>query len=537
MGMKTDSSTLPETLNLARCIFEAAQTDSDKPAFICREGTTTYGQFTDKVTLLAGALEQLGLKAGDKVGLLLYNTLAFAVSYFALLSLGVTAIPLNTRLTATELDTILDDAEAKLLISSLEFYDTITRLQARTLQGTILDTELLACESELDPLLDAFPLSCALYRLDELLGRELMPKKTLPYALPADTLAVLIYTSGTTGKPKGVMLSHKNLYADADANVQVIEAVPADRFITISPLFHVFGQTNILVSAMLVGATVVLVRKFSPKTILETIERQKVTFMAAVPTMYLMMLTHLREKQFNLSSLRVCHSGAAPMAVETFHEVERYFGAPVQEGYGLSEASSIVCSNPMHGVRKPGSVGLPLPGVKVKVLLDDGQEAPTGEIGELHVQGDIVMLGYYQRPEETEKTLLSFPAPSDGIWLKTRDLAYLDANGYVHIVDRTDDLINIGGVKVYPREIEEVFYKHPAVQAIAVTGVPSTMHHEAIKAFVVVKDGHQCTKEILLEFCRPHLADFKIPRYYEFVEAIPQGASGKILRKDLNRDI
>lgn len=532
--MRAYPATIPDTLNLAQCIFETAQTDSDKPAFICREGTTTYGQFTDKVTLLAGALEQLGLKPGDKVGLLLYNTLAFTTSYFALLSLGVAVIPMNTRLTATELDTILEDAEAKLLISSLEFYDTVTRLQANTLQGMILDTELLACESELDPLLDAFPLSCALYRLDELLGRELMPTKSLPYQLPADTLAALIYTSGTTGKPKGVMLSHKNLYADASANVQVIEAVPEDRFITISPLFHVFGQTNILVSAMLVGATVVLVRKFSPKTVLETIERQKVTFMAAVPTMYLMMLTHLREKKFDLSSLRVCHSGASPMAVETFHEVEQYFGAPVQEGYGLSEASSIVCSNPMQETRKPGSVGLPLPGIKVKVLLDDGQEAPTGEIGELHVQGDVVMLGYYKRPEETEKSLLSFP---DGVWLKTKDLAYQDADGYVHIVDRTDDLINIGGVKVYPREIEEVFYKHPAVQAIAVTGVPSTLHHEAIKAFVVIKDGQECSKEILLEFCRPHLADFKIPKYYEFVDAIPQGATGKILRKDLRRDI
>jgi long-chain acyl-CoA synthetase len=268
--------------------------------------------------------------------------------------------------------------------------------------------------------------------------------------------------------------------------------------------------------------------------VLDSIERYKVTFMAAVPTMYLMMLTHLREKQFDLSSLRVCHSGAAPMAVETFHEVEQYFGAPVQEGYGLSEASSIVCSNPLHGVRKPGSVGLPLQGVHVRILLDDGQKAATGEIGELYVQGDIVMLGYHQRPEETEKTLLSF---ADGIWLKTRDLGFKDEDGYIHIVDRTDDLINIGGVKVYPREIEEVFYKHPAVQSIAVTGVPSTLHHEAIKAFVVVKAGMTCTRESLLEFCRPLLADFKIPKYYEFVDSIPQGATGKILRKDLRRDI
>lgn len=524
----------PSTTNLARCIFEVAVSRPDHPALVGRGGVLSYEALAQKMTRLAGAVEQLGLQTGDRVALLLYNTQTFVVAYFALLSLGIAVVPVNTRLTASEIDVILEDAQAKLLISSLEFFNTITQLQADCLQGLVLDTELLASEEELDPLLDAFPLGCALYRLNELLARKLESQQPVPYDLPGHTPAALIYTSGTTGKPKGVILSHRNIEADAQANVAVIEAVPDDRLITISPLFHVFGQTNILVSAMMAGATVVLVRKFSPKTVLETIERHKVTFMAAVPTMYLMMLTHLREKTFDLSSLRVCHSGAAPMAVDTFHEVEQYFGAPVQEGYGLSEASSIVCSNPLHGPRKPGSVGLPLPGVQVKVLRDDDTEAAVNEIGELHVQGEIVMQGYHQRPAETAKSLRQFP---DGTWLKTKDLGYKDEEGYIYIVDRTDDLINIGGVKVYPREIEEVLFKHPAVQAVAVTGVPSTLHHEAIKAFVVTKADQSCSKESLMEFCRPHLADFKIPKYYEFVEAIPQGATGKILRKDLRRDI
>lgn len=523
---------LPDMLNLAQPVFEAAENTPDKVALLCREGALTYGELGQRIRLLAGALEQLGLKTGDKVALLLYNTPAFVVSYFALLSLGVAVIPMNTRLTTSELEVILEDAEARLLITSLEFYEPVVRLQTSCLEGVILDTELLDSEAALDQLLNSFPLERALYRMDDLMGRQHESVDSLPHSLPANTLATLIYTSGTTGKPKGVMLSHKNILADARANVAVIEASPEDRFITISPLFHVFGQTNILVSSMLVGASVVLVRKFSPKTVLEAIQRYKVTFMAAVPTMYLMMLTHLREKTYALSSLRVCHSGAAPMAVDTFHEVEQYFGAPVQEGYGLSEASSIVCSNPMQGARKPGSVGLPLQGIRIKVLLDDQSEAAPGEIGELYIQGDVVMLGYYQRPEETEKTLLAF---EDGQWLKTKDLAFKDEEGYIHIVDRTDDLINIGGVKVYPREIEEVFYKHPTVQAVAVTGVPSTMHHEAIKAFVVPKAGQEegCTKELLQEFCRQFLADYKIPKYYEFVPEIPQGATGKILRKNL----
>jgi long-chain acyl-CoA synthetase len=523
---------LPDILNLAQPVFAVAESDPDRTALLFREGVLTYGELGNRIQRLAGAFTQLGLKTGDKVALLLYNTPAFVVSYFALLSLGVVVVPINTRLTAAEVEVILEDAEARLLVTSLEFYETVVRLQTACLEGIILDTELLEGEAALDQLLNAFPLERALYRFDDLLGRHHELEEALPYGLPSDTLATLIYTSGTTGKPKGVMLSHKNILADARANVAVIEAVPEDRFITISPLFHVFGQTNILVSGMLVGASLVLVRKFSPKTVLEAIQRHKVTFMAAVPTMYLMMLTHLREKPYSFPVLRVCHSGAAPMAVDTFHEVEQYFGAPVQEGYGLSEASSIVCSNPMHGPRKPGSVGLPLQGIRIKVLLEDAQEAPPGEIGELYVQGDVVMLGYYKRPEETAQTLLQF---EDGQWLKTKDLAYKDEDGYIHIVDRTDDLINIGGVKVYPREIEEVFYRHPAVQAAAVTGVPSTLHHEAIKAFVVPKSGHEdhCTKERLQEFCRQFLADYKIPKYYEFVAEIPQGATGKILRKDL----
>ena len=523
---------LPDMMNLAQPVFVVAESEPDKIALLCREGTLTYGELAERIHQLAGSLVQLGLTQGDTVALWLYNTSAFVVSYFALLSLGVVVVPMNTRLTAAEVEVILEDAGARLLITSMEFYDKVVGINAADLEGIVLDTELLESEKALDQLLNSFPLEKALYRFNDLISRQHELETPLPSGLPGNALATLIYTSGTTGKPKGVMLSHKNILADARANVAVIEATTEDRFITISPLFHVFGQTNILVSSMIAGASLVLVRKFSPKTVLDAIQRYKVTFMAAVPTMYLMMLTHLREKTYNFSSLRVCHSGAAPMAVDTFHEVEQYFGAPVQEGYGLSEASSIVCSNPMHEVRKPGSVGLPLQGIRIKVLLDDGMEAGPGEIGELYIQGDVVMLGYYKRPEETAKTLLQF---EDGQWLKTKDLAYKDEDGYIHIVDRTDDLINIGGVKVYPREIEEVFYKHPAVQAAAVTGVPSTLHHEAIKAFVVPKLGQEsdCTKEQLQEFCRQFLADYKIPKYYEFVSEIPQGATGKILRKNL----
>jgi long-chain acyl-CoA synthetase len=500
--------------NLADAVFRVAREAPDRPAFWYGEDCLTYGAFAGRVRRLAEALEDLGLRPGERVGILLYNTPEFATAYFALLSLGAVVVPLNTRLTGPELETILRDAEARLLLTSSDFEDPVAWLAA-DLERTGLERIIADLEEFSLP------------------GRA----GEFPRPLPANALATLIYTSGTTGRPKGVMLSHVNLLADASANVEVIEATAEDRFITVSPLFHVFGQTNILISAMLAGAGVVLIPKFSPRRILDAIVRYRVTFLAAVPTMYLMMLSHLREKEdaFDLSSLRVCHSGAAPLAVETFREVERYFGAPAQEGYGLSEASSIVCSNPLRGVRKPGSVGLPLRGIRVRIRRDgpDGawEESGPGEIGELYVQGDVVMQGYYKQPEETAKALVACPDGSR--WLRTRDLGYKDEDGYIYIVDRADDLINIGGVKIYPREIEEVLYRHPAVQAAAVTGVPSTLHHEAIKAFIVLKPAQACTRERLQAFCRPWLADFKIPKYVEFVDHIPQGATGKILRKDL----
>jgi long-chain acyl-CoA synthetase len=241
---------LPELLNLAQLVFDWAKSQPDKTALLCRSGSLTYAELAKRVRGMAGALAHLGLQTGDKVALLLYNTQAFAISYFALLSLGVTVVPLNTRLTTAELEIILNDAEARLLVTSLEFYETVVRLNTVSLEGVILDTELLDSEEVLDQLLNSFPLERALYRLDDLVARNYTLENPLPYDLPSDTLAALIYTSGTTGKPKGVMLSHHNILADAQANVTVIEATPDDRFVTISPLFHVFGQTNILVSAM-----------------------------------------------------------------------------------------------------------------------------------------------------------------------------------------------------------------------------------------------------------------------------------------------
>lgn len=491
--------------NLTQLVFEKARQRPEKTALLENDTSISYHTLACHISHAARQIQaQSSLQPGDCVGLLMYNTTGFVIVYFALLALGLTVIPLNTRLVGNEIQTILEDADARWLITHSDFEAVVSEFNHW--QGQIVDEVALLGSMD-----------CS---------------RTTNWITPATvnekTLATLIYTSGTTGKPKGVMLSHHNILVDADANRQVIEAQADDVFITISPLFHVFGQTNILITALMAGASIVLVKKFSPKSVLEAIETHRVTFMAAVPTMYQMMLSQLRERTYDLSSLRVCHSGAAPMAETVFHEVERVFGAPVQEGYGQSEASSIITSNPLHGVRKPGSVGLPLPGIEVCVVDETTlQPVPPHTIGELLAKGETVMQGYWKRPEASAKVLLA-----DG-WLRTGDMAYLDTDGYVHIVDRRDDLMNVGGVKVYPREVEEVLYKHPAVQAVAVVGIASELYHHIIKAYVVLRPAVKCTVKDLQTHCRESLAAYKIPQYIEFVGEIPQGATGKILRKEL----
>ncbi len=518
---------LTTKLNLAHTVFDSAQKTPEAPALILTDSNTTvsFKELARQVESLAGFLESEGLQPGERVGLLVYNQPAYVIAFFALLSLGITVIPLNVRLTAPEISTILNDAEARYLISTQDFTGVLTRLSVPTLTGLIIQglSKVKNSFKNTAPHLDDF---------DAIIASDHKTKAPLPYPIQPKTLATLVYTSGTTGEPKGVMLSHGNIWADARANIQVIEAQNTDRFITISPLFHVFGQTNVLITALSVGASVVLVKKFSPRKVLEAIQHHDVTFMAAVPTMYHMMLTHLRDHHYNLSSLRVCHSGAAAMPLDLIQRIESTFGAPVQEGYGLSEASSIVCSNPLpsRGVQKPGSVGPAIPGVQVRAVDDTLKEVATGDVGELLVKGPIVMQGYYKRPTLSQTALIEI---DNTLWLRTKDLARLDADGYVYIVDRTDDLINIGGVKVYPREIEEVLFSHPAIQAAVVIGEPSNLYHQEIKAFIVLEADLE--KEILPDeiyrYCKNVLAEYKIPKTFEFVDEIPKGPTGKTLRK------
>jgi long-chain acyl-CoA synthetase len=542
LNMHQTADFTPNTQHLTLWLKEKAQTQPDAIAIECASpqiqlvGQTqwTYLELWHDVVSLAQKLQAMGVKAGDKVGILLFNDPLFVVAYFALLGLGVTVIPLNIRLNSDEIEQVLQDAGASGVIGDPELLKGMSPELLQSMAWVLQNGQ-----SPEQGFLSNYPVwrPEAAQAIKEPAGFcDANPVDENPVERPVENPSVLIYTSGTTGKPKGVMLTHCSLGSDAKANAMVIQATDHDTFITISPLFHVFGQVNIMLTAIYCGGKVVLLRKFSPKAVLESIQAHRVTFMAAVPTMYLMMLTHLENPNtagFDLSSLRVCHSGAAPMAKEVFKRVETAFGAKVQEGYGLSEASSIVTSNPYDGVRKPGSVGLPLPGFLLNVFDENDAPCAVGQIGEIRVKAPMVMAGYYRQPELTEKAFVNG-------WLKTKDMAYLDEDGYVFIVDRQDDLMNIGGVKVYPREVEEILFQHPWVQAAAVVAVKSALYHEEIKAYVVFKNPDEATSPNwsgLQKFCREHLAEYKIPKHWEAVEEIPQGATGKVLRKVLRQPV
>lgn len=478
----------PVLTHLAGILAHQAAERPDAIALIDSESNAqwTYVELWQQVQSGAASLAGRGVLPNQRIGLLALNQVDWVVGFFAILLRQAVVVPLNTRLTKEELNRILSASGCARLLGDATLHP----------EGLVMP-----CEPILQPLAQV----------------ETLVSPTAH----AEKLAVLVYTSGTTGAPKGVQLSHDNLLADAMANAQVIEASADDVFLTISPLFHVFGMTNMMLTAFLSGARLVLLPKFDPQKALDAVQQYGVTFLAAVPTMYHRMLPLARAAAY--PSVRVCHSGAAPMPVSMIAELERVFEAPVQEGYGQSEATSIMTSNPLRGVRKPGSIGLPIPGLTLEVVDEAGQKVPPGTVGELRAHGPTVMLGYDNAPELTAQRIL------DG-WLYTQDRVYQDEDGYLFWVGRQDDQINVGGSKLYPKTVEEILRTHPAVADCAVKGVPHEDLGQVVAAYVVLHPEKTLGLDEIHAFCKPHLARYAWPQQLHLVDQIPQGASGKVLR-------
>ncbi|MFS0865409.1 fatty acid--CoA ligase family protein [Fredinandcohnia sp. 179-A 10B2 NHS] len=510
-------------MNLTKQLGETAKKYFDKPAYIFNNTSSTYAELDGAVTKFASGLEKLGVKKGDHIALVLGNTPHFVIGLYGALRLGATVIPINPIYTPDEIGYIVNNGDVRAIIT----LDLLVPLFEKKNAHLPNVEHIIACETP-QGASSGFDIS-SLIILPKLKSfSEVIGSGDLTFVGPEldeDDMAVILYTSGTTGKPKGAMLTHKNLYSNARDIAEYLKITDQDKVITTLPMFHVFCLSVALNAPLMNGGTLLIVPKFSPKEIFHIAKTHEATVFAGVPTMYNFLLQYPEGNPEDLKSLRLCISGGAAMPVALLKGFEQKFNVLVSEGYGLSEASPVTCFNPLDRPRKAGSIGTSIVNVENRVVDENGEEVPAGQVGELVVRGPNVMKGYYKLPEETAATI------KDG-WLYTGDLAKMDEEGYFYIVDRKKDMIIVGGYNVYPREVEEVLYNHPEVVEVAVLGVPDPNLGEAVNCYVVVKD-QSLTEEAILEYCREHLAKYKVPSKIEFLEELPKNTTGKILRRAL----
>lgn len=473
----------------------------DKIAVYEKSATYSYGQLQDKVARYRAYLYALGVRPRDNVALFAKNSAAFLFSYMAVASLGGVVVPLNTMLTPREIAFILKDAEVKHLIT-----DRDLELAEQYEKGETLPVKLLISDIEKE------------------ISQKKYPEQPAINIQDSDP-CVILYTSGTTGHPKGALLSHSNLVSNAEAFTVVTESIPDDKTLSVLPMFHSFGWTCCIAATLYNGASVVIVETFAPKDVIATIRDQGITVVAGVPAMY-NFYTSLAKPE-DLAGVRLFVSGGASLPLEILEKFHEKTKKHVVEGYGLSEASPVVSFNPLART-KPGSIGLPIQDCNVMIVDDSNKELGCREIGELLVQGPNVMSGYYNLPAESAEAL------RDG-WLHTGDLAYLDEDGYIFIVDRKKDIIIVSGLNVYPREVEEILYQYPAIKEAAAIGVPDKSRGESVRAYVVLKEDMKLDKKDLRAFLKKNLAKFKLPREIIEIDALPKNATGKILKKELRK--
>jgi acyl-CoA synthetase (AMP-forming)/AMP-acid ligase II len=497
-------------LNIGGFVRRAAERHGDKPALIFEGQKISFRQLNSRVNRLAQALLSLGARKGDKVGLLLANSLEFAETFLAVAKMGGIAVPLNVRLVGRELTYILNNADVRFLFLGQEFIDVIGGIQENLNQ---VERYIVAGDSS-HPSMERYEtlLARALDKEPEIVVREEDP-------------AAILYTSGTTGRPKGAVITHRNIIWNEINYIIDKDLRVNDIALLVSPLFHAGGLNNLLTHIFL-GSTVVLHRTFSPQAVPEAIEKEKITVIQTMaPTMYNMILQLPDLGRYDFSSVRSVMSGGAILPVETKKKIQQLFPhAGIQDSYGLTEVTSTgTALKPEFALQKIASIGKPFFTLEVRLIDERGEEVAPGQVGEIVLRGPNVMKEYYKDPEATESTL------RDG-WLHTGDLAKKDEEGFLYIVDRKKDMIISGAENIYPKEIEEVLYTHPKILEAAVIGVPDPVWGEAVKAVVVLKPGEEMTQEEVIAFCKANLASYKKPRSVDFVSSLPKTAFGKIAK-------
>lgn len=533
---------VPRSLSYPRAplyslLDDAAGRGPRRPATNFFGRTISYGALSDQSNRLADALRGLGVAAGDRVALLLPNSPPFVVGYYGALKAGAVVVALNPLASEDELAAQLADCGAETLITIPLFAATAAALRARSALRRLVVARLA------DYLPLPLNLAMALRETRQLSGvpsprplelRALLDsppgKGFVPAAVDPDALAVLLYSGGTTGMAKGIMLSHAACLANAHQVRAWGNLQPDDKVLAVLPLFHGYGMSVTMNGALLAGGEIILLPRFNAREVLKTIQRRRPTFFTGVPTMFVAFSSLPELGRYRLNSLKGIFVGAAPLTQAIKTTFEARTGGRMIEGYGLTETVTAIMANPYKGEHKLGSVGIPFPDVEARVVsLEHGGELGPGEQGELVLRTPTMMLGYYNNPEATAEVLRQG-------WLSTGDIGSMDEDGYFYLTDRKKDLIIVGGFNVFPREVEEVLYQHPAVREGVVIGVPDDYAGERVKAFVVLHEGQTATEQELIAFLGERLTRYKVPATVEFRAELPKSMIGKILRRALREE-
>lgn len=511
-------------ITIGEILSRNAQMVPDKEAVVFGQQSYTYRELNEAVDALAASIYGLGIRKGDRIALDLPNWPEFIISYFAAAKLGVIIVPLNTRLQENEIEYVLNNAEVSLVITAFEFagcelVQMFDRLKAKT--PSLKHTVVVGQE----------PLEGMLSFTELIRSGATVPEPEVVVGL--EDVFSIIYTSGTTGKPKGAMLTHANLVMVGAYTAELMECNEQDRFLIVVPVFHIFGLCPSILSCIASQATAVLMDTFKAEDVLRTVEKERITVHHGVPTMFILELNHPNFSKYDLSSLRTGIIAAAPCPVEIVKKIRTDMGCNICVAYGLTETSPTLTITRFDApdILRAETVGQAMPGVEIKIVDDARKSVSLGQVGELACRSYGLMKGYFRNPEASETSI-----DEEG-WFYTGDLATLDEQGYVRIVGRKKEMIIRGGFKIYPREVEEVLYTHPAVQEVAVVGLPNPVLGEINCACIKLKDGTQTTPEEIVAFCKGKLADYKMPDQVLLRDSFPMTASGKIKKVELRDEL
>lgn len=530
-----------ESVPIQEFLTRSAKKYADNTAIHFMGKEMNYEELYQSSLKFANYLKTLGITKGDRVAIMLPNCPQGVIAYYGILYAGGVVVQTNPLYTEREAQYQLKDSGAKAIITLDILYPRISKIMNETDLENLIITgikDYLPFPKNLVyPFIQkkqyGFSVKVEHRGANHLFTEVMKVAKAEPIELEIDAdhdLAMLQYTGGTTGFPKGVMLTHKNLVSNVTMCKNWLYECKdgQERVLGILPFFHVYGMTTVLVLSVMQGNTMILLPKFDVETALKTIDKQKPTLFPGAPTIYIGILNSPNLSKYDLSSINACISGSAALPVEIQEKFEKVTGGRLVEGYGLTESSPVTHANLIYSEQRvKGSIGIPWPDTDSAVFqMDSTEPLPVGEVGEIAVRGPQIMQGYWNRPEETAMTI------RDG-WLLTGDLGYMDEDGYFYVVDRKKDMIIAGGFNIYPREIEEVLYEHDDIQECVVAGIPDPYRGETVKAYIVLKEGHEVSEEELDAYCRTKLAAFKVPRFYEFRDELPKTAVGKILRRTL----